>query len=228
MAPMPDGGIVLVDTRAGGVARLDRTGKQVASWSLPEIQCVSANALGQVFAAAGEALWRLDLERAPLRLASQGDFAPVAALAADVAGGLWLLDRRGDRIGRVDPGGATPGIAWQDRGPRLTALTWDGARLIVADGRDGSLLKLDAGRALAPFAALERLKPAALASDLAGRVAVLDARASQVVLLGADGSPRGEFAYRDAGIQRPVDVALGRDGSLQLFDEAAGAWVRLP
>jgi len=71
-------------------------------------------------------------------------------------------------------------------------------------------------------------KPVGLAADAAGQIAVLDAKAMQVVLLGPGGDVRARLAMSPAGVGRPAALALGPDGSLDVLDEATATLVRIP
>ena len=220
-------GLVLADARAGVVIELGQDGGVRARWNLSEPQAVAVDPAGRIFAAAGERLYRLTRDAAPVAIAAQGDFAPVAALTVDGLGRLWLVDRRGERVGRVDPGAEAPTQVWQSRDSRLVALAWDGRRLIAGDARGKTIVALDAGGARQPLALDAVLRPRSLAVDAAGRIAVLDGREDAVLLLASDGRPLGRFDCKLAGIARPRAVALAPDGALHVFDESSGAWVRV-
>jgi glucose/arabinose dehydrogenase len=59
-------------------------------------------------------------------------------------------------------------------------------------------------------------------------VVILDGKAMQVVLVGPAGDVRARLATSTAGVGRPSALALGPDGSLDVFDETAGVIVRIP
>jgi streptogramin lyase len=151
-----------------------------------------------------------------------------SAMAADVAGGIWLLDRRGGKVARLDPAGSEPEVIWEDRQRRLGDLVWDGRRAVGVDLRGGGLVAIAASGAADAFADVTFSKPLGLAVDLAGQVAVLDGRTSEVVLVGPGGRQRARLPLASAGLERPTALALGADGSLDVFDEASASVVRIP
>jgi hypothetical protein len=70
------------------------------------------------------------------------------------------------------------------------------------------------------------IRPTALAVDPAGRIGVLDAKAGVVVfttVTAARGSS-SVFAFAAVGVERPVAIGLGLDGSLHLFDASGAGW----
>ena len=42
-----------------------------------------------------------------------------------------------------------------------------------------------------------------------------------------DGARGADFSTEAAGIEKPLAIDLGLDGSLHLFDGASGSWVRM-
>ena len=228
MAPLPDGGALLLSRREGRVVRLDVDGGLVAAWEIDQPQAIAVDPRGTAFAAAGESVYRLDAGGAMVAIGPLGELAPLAALAADGAGGFWLLDRRGQRIGRLAPGAAAPEPFWEDRGARLRAIVWDGRRLVAIDGRARSLLAFDADGLPRRLVENSWARPLAVASDPTGRLALLDGKTGSVSLLRSDGSPIETYLPATDGIRRPLALGLGTDGVLHLFDDADGSWVRRP
>ena len=118
-------------------------------------------------------------------------------------------------------------IAWEDKQAKLGYLVWDGRRIVAVALKDGGLVAITpaGARSLGDgvFA-----KPVGLAADAAGQIAVLDAKAMEVVLLGPGGDVRARLAMSTAGVGRPAALALGPDGSLDVLDEAAATLVRIP
>ena len=226
LATMPDGGVVMGDRRGGSVFHFTADGGSAARWSLDDLQVATVCPLGRVYAAAGEWIYRLEPGEQPRRVAAQGDLAPLSALAGDAAGNLWLLDKKGERVGRVEPGGSAPTMVSSSSGSRLVSLVWDGRRLIGLHGRDKTLVTIGADGGIAVLGSHRFEKPISLAADPSGRLAVLDTKAGSVIYLRHDGSVSDSFSYRSFGIERPVAIAFGFDGALHLFDESTGAWMR--
>ena len=223
----PDGGIVVADRREGMVDALDEEGRSVASWRLESPQALAAGPGGTLYSAAGEAIYRLDPGGQAVAIASQGDYGPVSSLAADALGGLWLIDRRGERIGRIAPGASEPAVYREPGGSRLAELIWDGRRLLGVDTRGRRVVAVGAGGSEETVVGEGLLKPIGIASDPAGRIAVLDVKQASVLLFDAAGTPLRTWPLAPFEIERPGAIALGSDGSLHLFDESTGAWTRL-
>lgn len=224
---MPDGGLLLADRRQGLVLAFDPEGKQRARWEVDSPQAVAVNALGRVVVATSDRIYRLEPDRPPLAAAPLGSFAPVSAMALDPLGAVWLLDRRGERIGRIDPGGSEPRSVWESSGARLTGMIRDGRRMLAIDDRQKAIVAIEAdGSERALAGGLRR--PAGIAADGTGRVAVLEAKLGLVAFFDPGGVRGTDFSTAAAGIERPLAVDLGPDGSLHLFDGASGSWVRVP
>lgn len=228
LARTPDGSLLVADRKGGTVRRLDPEGRESGRWTLEEPSALTVDPYGRAFVAAGERVFVLDGSRARA-IATLGRFAPASALAADPSGRLYVLDRRGDRIGIVSPGSDAAAPLREERGTRLAGLVWDGRRLVAADARAGRLLEIGPGGAeiplalSAPFAAA-----AALAVDPAGRFAVSDSKSGEVLLLDAWGKPLDRIPPRSLGFESPAALAVGPDGSLDLWDEGGGAVWRVP
>jgi hypothetical protein len=211
-------GVLVADGRAESITELDAEGKTTGRWSLADVRAITAGPLGRVFAADGGQVFRLG-DRGFVPVAEQGKLAPVAALAADAAGRLWLLDDGGESIGRLDPGATSPTLVVENRDVDLTALVWDGRRLLAADARSGRILEVAPAGKLTPVGTATFKKPLLLSADSIGQVAVLDSKTDEVVLLGPKGEVRDRISTRASGIPRPSAVALGLDGSLRIVDE---------
>ncbi len=224
VAPLPEGGVLLASRRDQRVVQLDGLGHVVDEWTFEGLSALTVDPQGRAFVAALEDIFRLSPRAGRHRVASAGDYAPVAALAADESGGLWLLDRRGQRIGRVEPGSDVPSPYWEDRAFRLLDLAWDGARLLALDDRSGSVVAFGGDRSPRTVAALKLARAAAIAADLSGRVAIVDAKAGSIVLLRRDGSEAETFFTEFLGVERPAAIGLGLDGALHLVDEKDGGW----
>jgi tetratricopeptide (TPR) repeat protein len=225
---LPDGGIILADSRAETLTRLEASGRTLATWGLPDVQALATGPLGRTFVAAADSLFRVG-PNGPERVAGQGALAPVGALAIDAVGALWVADRKGTRLGRLDPGAPSPVQVWRAQDLRASLLAWDGRRLVAVDAKTGSLFAIDStGREQLINSGAGLQKPAGVATDPAGRIAVLDARAAAVLLYDRQGVVIERFLTGASGISRPAAIALGPDGTLDVIDAANGEWRRLP
>ncbi|HKQ62960.1 MAG TPA: hypothetical protein VJS92_16840, partial [Candidatus Polarisedimenticolaceae bacterium] len=227
LAPAAQGGVYLADRR-NGVVLLDRAGQVRGRWELLDLQALAAGADGTAVAAAGEQLYRLRADHPPAPLGGLGTFRQVAALAVEGSGKIWVLERRGERVGALDPGASEVMPVWQAREAELDALAWDGSRLVALDTKSRAVVTLEAGGATRPVVSGPLERSAGLAADLSGRVAVLDAKTDRVLVFGRDGRVQQTLAVRELGVERPAALTLGLDGVVQLLDAAAGNWVRLP
>ena len=104
---LPGGGWLVVDHKAGVVSRLDARGGTVSEWPLDGVQAVAVDPFGRAFVAAGTRIYLL-VNGADHDVGAQGDMTPVSSIAIDAAGGVWMLDRRGGRVARLDPAGDEP------------------------------------------------------------------------------------------------------------------------
>jgi hypothetical protein len=223
IVPTLDGSVFMASRRERSVVRLGPRGRSEGEWRLAGLRAVAVDARGRAFAAADGSIWRLAAGGKLSRVATAGDYAPVQSLTIDELGGMWLLDRRGQRVGRLEPGGVEPVPYWEDRSFRLTDLVWDGGRLIGLDGGNRRIVAFGADRLPRTLpVAQQLLRPLALAVDPAGRIAILDPKAG-VVLFAHEGVAE-VFALSAAGVERPVAIGLGYDGALHLFDEEGGGW----
>jgi len=221
------GGVLLGDARASSVQRLGAAGGE-GRWSLGELEAVAVDPLGRIYAAAGDRLYRLLDDGTARPIANQGDFAPLTALAADATGRLWVLDRKRERIGRIDPSASAPTTAWTRPGARLIGLAWDGKRVVTLDARERLLLTAELGGALVAAALGSVQRPTAFAVDGTGGLAVLDERDDALHLLGPDGTERGRIDCKTLGVLKPQAIAFEPDGTIALFDGSDGSWVRRP
>ncbi len=229
LAAEPGGGALLAERKGGRIVRLGADGRLAGEWLLEDVQGLAVDGLGRAFAAAGDRIYRLEPAGTVVQVAVQGDFAPVSALAADGLGRLWIVDRRGSRIGSIDAGSSNPRGVWSGDRVRVELVAWDGRRLLAADTRNGRLLAIGAdGSEQVVAATLPADRPVALAADPSGRAALLDGRTGEVTLLDARGAILETWPSSERGVGRAVAVAVGSDGSLDVFDGSSGAWMRVP
>jgi len=224
---LPGGGWLVADRKSGTVSRLDSTGRPAAKWTLDDVQAACVDPFGRLFVAAGTQVYRL--EGGEVRaVGTQGPMAPVSAIAVDASGGVWMLDRKGGRVARLDPAGTEPEVMWEDREVRLQDVVWDGQRIVGLDVRGARLVAIGASGAAEVYAESTFAKGVGLAVDAAGQVALIDGRGLQVVVLGREGQVRARLPLSAVGVERPTALALGADGSLDLFDDSAATVVRVP
>jgi hypothetical protein len=226
IAGLPGGGWLVVDRKDDRVVRLDPAGRPTRQWPLENVQAVTVDPYGRFFAAAGDKIYRLS-PTAATSVGRQGAMAPVSSIAVDSAGGVWMADRRGGRIGRLDPAGAQAEIIWEDKQTKPGTLVWDGHRIVATDLKGGGLLAVTPA-GVDRLGAAAFVKPVALAADAAGQIAVLDEKTMQVTLVGPDGDVRARMATSSVGVERASALALALDGSLELLDETSSAIVRIP
>lgn len=225
---MPAGGVLIADRKQGRLVELSRDGARVNSWQVEALQAATVGANGLRYAAAGEAVMRLGPDGLVTPIATLADYAPVSQLAADGTGGLWLLGRKGKRVGRIDPGAVRPRALWTSDGPKLSSIAWDGRQVVGADIRSGNLLAIDRSGTARPLVADDQLKPSTVVTGPAGRLAMLDRRGSAVWFVGGNGLTQRRVDLAAAGVTRALAVAFGPDGALSLLDGADASWVRLP
>jgi hypothetical protein len=221
-APTTSGGVLLGDRKQGVVVELGADGVRIGTWVVEGVQTVAVDPRGRKFAAGKTDVFHLGTAGEVTPAASLGDYTPLAQLVADGTGRLWLLERRGRRIGLVGPGRVAPELFWQGEGRRLESMIWDGRRLVAIDAKTRSVVALD-GDVINTLVPREAIRPLVLAADPAGRVAILDGRSGTVQFLGANGR-REAAAFASPEVPRPVAVGLGPEGELHLF-ETSGDWI---
>jgi hypothetical protein len=228
LAALAGGGVILGDRRGGRVVELDGGGKPVETWELSDLQAVAVDPRGRRYAVADGFVHRLDDAGAITRIAAIGEFGAVSAVAVDSLRTFWLLDRKGHRIGRIDPGDRAPRTVWESRGERLVGLCWDHGRLVAGEPREHRVVALNPDGTREVLASEETLRPAAVAVDPSGRIAVLEAPGRALRFYTAAGLPAGSSSLGADADTRAVAVAVAADGAVHLFDEASQAWLRLP
>jgi|GEM_PF-2389254 len=226
MATTPDGLLLLSDRREGRVQAFREDGSHAAEWTLAAPTAIVLDEAGRGYALAEDAIYRLDDGGRRTHAASVGDYGPASAMAAG-RGGFWILDRKGQRIGRINPGAPAPRELWQGRGSKLVSMVWDGRRLIALDSRSRALIAIAANGTPRTLATSTLARPSALAVDPAGQIAILDSRAGEVSIVNQRGAELKRFSTLELGIEKPVAIAYGLDGLLHLLDEENGSWVRL-
>ena len=108
---------------------------------------------------------------------------------------------------------------------RMTGLVWDGRRLVGLQTRARALRVFDADGASTVLVDELLQRPIALAADVSGRLAVLDAKAGRIAWLDRNGRTLIETDLRASGVERPAAIGLGLDGALHLFDDGIDGWV---
>ena len=220
-------GVLVLDERGRRVLRLDAGGQLARSWGFERLQAVAIDPWGRGVVVAGDGLWQLEEDGAralpPSQVASLGGFGPVSALAFDPGGRMWVLARGGDRIGRLDRGGAAPVLVWEDPRARLVGLGWGGPGLVSVDERSGAMVSIGTSGAMTPLRGAGVRRPAAMAVDAAGVVAVLDGRSGEIVLVTAAGTVLDRAPAPDPR-DPVVAVATAPDGALSLLTRSGRLW----
>ena len=215
----------LVDRRGDRIVELDLSGAERKSWPLAEAVDVAVASNGVIYGFSFNSVVRLESDGSLLPLLSLADFGPVAAGAVDSWGRIYVLDRRGGKIGRIDPGGRSVVPHWSGDRVRLSGLSWDGRRLLGADGRNGSIVAIDRDGSSAPLVAGGLDRPIDVAADPSGRFAVSEARGETIRFFDADGSPLGRLTAEAGAKFRTDQVAFSNDGTLRLIAEGdSGLW----
>jgi hypothetical protein len=223
MATTADG-LLLADARDGAIVALDATGSVAGSWSVEAAQSVAADGLGRLYAANDQGVYRLAAGGETETVAMTGDFAAPLSLDVESNGRVWLLDRKGESLGKVEPGTTAPLPVWSQPGRRLSAIRWDGRRLLAIDPKNKLLIAFDGAGQPSPLPVQDLQKPVAFDTDPAGRIAVLEAKDGVVRVLNANGTDVVRFSCKEAGIEKPTAVGLGADGTVHVFDQATSGW----
>ncbi len=219
-------GALIVQRKVGLVIELDAGGAVVNRWTVDQPLAALATPNGLRFAVTANGVLRLEPDGGTESHATAGAFGALSSGVADDLGRVWVLDRRGERLGLIEPGSMEPAPVWSGGGARLATPAWDGNRLVAVDTRNKSVLAVYPDSSSQPVVTLGLDRPGALAVDPAGRIGVLHARGTLVSFFDADGKALGRFSVEGAGMQRAVDLAFGLDGALQLIEEGSGLWWR--
>jgi tetratricopeptide (TPR) repeat protein len=218
--PTLTGGILIGDRKRGTVLEFAAGGERSGEWTVEGVQTVAVDVLGRRFAADKTSVLRLEDGGRVEPLATLGEYTPLGELAPDATGGLWLLERKGRRVGLVAPGADAPQPYWEGT-ERLQSLVWDGRRLAALDAKTGVVVTLRSAGPI-PHAAAGLSRPIALVADPAGRLAMLDKTGAIRFVRAVGGVEPAGFASPD--VPRPTGIGLGPEGELHLLD-AEGDWI---
>jgi hypothetical protein len=218
--PTRAGGILIGDRKRGTVLEFGAGGERSGEWTVEGVQTVAVDVLGRRFAADKTSVLLLEDGGRVETLAALGDYTPLGRLVADAEGGLWLLERKGRRVGHVTPGADTPEPFWEGA-ERLQSLVWEGRRLAALDAKTGAVVTLESS-GVTPHGTAALSRPVALAADPAGRLAILDKTGAIRFVRAGGGAEAAGFASSD--VPRPTGIGLGPEGELHLLD-AEGDWI---
>jgi hypothetical protein len=227
LAALPDGGFVVYDRKAPALQAFDARGSGASAVALADVTALAVDPFGRVHAATAERVVRLDPE-GPVTVAQLGDLAPATALAVDAAGAVLVVDRKGERVARFAPGASSWTFLREAKDGRIAAMGLDTGRLVLADERSGTLMAVAPGLAVSPIGSTVFRKPASVAVDAAGQIAVLDVKQESVTLLDPGGKPRDVLSTTAMGVERPAALAFSPDGTLLVLDAASGRVARVP
>ena len=219
-------GALIAQRKNGLVVELDATGAVVDRWPVEQPLSVAATPNGLRYAFTAGSVLRLEPGGTAAVIATAGAFGSLSGGVGDDLGRVWVLDRRGERIGVIEPGATTPATLWHRAGARLATPAWDGNRLLAVDTRERSVIAVYADGSSRTLVVGGLDRPSALAVDPAGRLGVLEARGTLVRFFDADGIASGKFSTEGAGMQRVTDLSFGLNGALQLIEERSGLWWR--
>jgi len=160
MATTPDG-VLLADGRDGSIVALGGRGTVAGKWSVEAVKSVTVDPLGRIFAANEDGVYRLRPGGSADRIAVAGAFASPLSMAAESSGRIWMLDRKGESLGTIEPGTTAPLPIWSEPGRKLSMIHWDGRRLLAIDPKNKTLLAFGADGRPSPLPARALLKPVA-------------------------------------------------------------------
>jgi hypothetical protein len=223
MLATPTGGAVFATRRPAAVVRFSADGARTDEWIVEGLQGVAISPRGRLIAAGKETIYRLEAGGRSVPIAPLGEIKALGAISAAADGSIWLLERRGKRIGRLLPGAAQPELVLEDERLRLRDLQVDGRRILAFDERSRSLLAFDpdgAQRVLFDGAG-RRLE--SLTVDQAGRIAMLDTRNAQIVFISPSGNMEATVNVQSY-LETASALALGPQGELMMHD-GKSRWV---
>jgi hypothetical protein len=227
MAIAADGRVVVFDRKRGVIQSFDSSGRATTIATAADVTALATDPFGRVFAATKEQLLRWD-GSGGATTSSLGSFGSPAALAVDFTGAVWIVDRRGDRIGRWIGGTTAPAVVRESKGAGITSVVVSGERVIVAEEKTGRLVTVTVSGDSSAFGTATFRRPAALAIDAAGRISVLDEKADTVTRLAPSGEVRDTLNLEAAGVSRPVALASAPDGALRILDGSNGSVAEAP
>lgn len=193
----------------------------VDRWSLEDTTALAFDPWGRLLAAAGEGIFVVE-PGSTRPLGVLGRFASASALSPTATGKIYVLDRKGDRIGVLEPGAKAPAPLREERGTRFAALTEVRGRLVGAAQREGRLLEIAASGLETPLASLPVDGIDSVCVDAASRFVVLEARRGRIVLSTDDGTVVDRLDLKAKGLEKPTRVVCGSDGTLDVYDASTG------
>ncbi len=220
LAALPEGWLV-GDSREGRVVEFDTGGARRGEWSVAGLLALAVDAFGRLFAATeGELLQLLPGQRVRRILEWPESWREPRALAVGADGSVWIADRRGQRVARLEPTGAAAPILEQ-RDARVTALAWDGRTLLALDAREGQLWGLVPGQSPRVLARVEG-RPGGLAASALGLVVWSEREGAVEKLRVAD--PQGVWptGHQREASPGAVALAVSDDGTVAWLLEGGG------
>jgi len=222
LASNEDGRLVVFDRKNEALQTFDARGIGAPAVPVAEVTALATDPYGRVFVATKEALLRWDGTGVTTVLAL-GRLGAPAAIAVDASGTVWIADKRGDRVERWTPGTPAPVVVRESKGAGVAALAVAGGRVIAAEAKTGRIVILAGPGSEAVFGTAAFRRPAALAVDAAGRIAVLDEKAETVTRLTPSGEVSEVLPLGVSGVSRPIALAVDPDGALRILDGSTGA-----
>jgi len=215
------GRLIVFDRKADALQSFEAQGAGGPSVALPGVTAIATDPFGRVYAATKDALVRWDAS-GPTTLLTLGAFGAPSAIAVDASGSVWVVDRKGDRVGRWAVGSPAPSVVYESKGAGLAALVVAGSRAIAAEEKTGRLVAIPTNGPAAGFGGASFKRPGALALDAAGRVTVLDLKAETLTRLDPSGAPLDTLALDRAGVSNPLALASTADGRVLVL-QSGGA-----
>ncbi|HZN54253.1 MAG TPA: hypothetical protein VFB67_02945 [Candidatus Polarisedimenticolaceae bacterium] len=222
IAASPDGAMATYDRKTGTIQITDASGASLPARPVEDVSAIAFDPYGRLFVATKDKLLRADGPN-PAPVGTLGAFAAPTGMAVDASGGVWLIDRRGDRVGRWMPGATEPSVVREEKGSGATALVAAGGGVVVAEGKSGRLVAIGGSGSVVPLGSAVFRRPAALSVDAAGRIAVLDEKEETLTRLSASGEVLEVLALPAVGVSHPVALAAAPDGGVRILDGSSGS-----